>query len=93
MCLSQLEGALEQEKRAHAEVERSRRKLEGDLKRSQETIMDLENERQQTDQQLQKSDQSFFLKRIMVVLGSNHKRMLLYFDACVIFAVITKKKS
>lgn len=50
----QLEGLVEQEKKLHADLERSRRKLEGDLRLSQETIMDLENEKLQAEEQLKK---------------------------------------
>ncbi|XP_040924539.1 myosin-1-like isoform X2 [Betta splendens] len=54
-----LEGALEQEKKARMDVERVKRKLEGDLKLSQEFIMDLENDKQQLEERLKKKDFEF----------------------------------
>ncbi|KAJ3606032.1 hypothetical protein NHX12_028075 [Muraenolepis orangiensis] len=44
-----LEGSLEQEKKARMDLERAKRKLEGDLKLAQESVMDLENDKQQKD--------------------------------------------
>ncbi|XP_026207102.1 myosin-1-like [Anabas testudineus] len=54
-----LEGCLEQEKKARMDVERAKRKLEGDLKLSQESIMDLENDKQQLQEHLKKKDFEF----------------------------------
>ena len=53
-CASQLEGSLEQEKKARMDLERAKRKLEGDLKLTQESIMDLENDKQQSEEKLKK---------------------------------------
>jgi len=50
----QLEGSLEQEKKARMDLERAKRKLEGDLKLSQETVMDLENDNQQSGEKINK---------------------------------------
>lgn len=54
VCILQLEGSLEQEKKLRLDVERAKRKLEGDLKLAQESIMDLENDKQQLEERLKK---------------------------------------
>ena len=54
LVLSQLEGFLDQERKARMDLERAKRKLEGDLKLAQESTMDLENEKQQLEEKLKK---------------------------------------
>lgn len=54
ICLLQVEGSLEQERKVCMDLERAKRKLEGDLKLAQETIMDLENDKQHLDEKLRK---------------------------------------
>ena len=54
MCIHQLEGSLEQEKKLRMDLERSKRKLEGDLKLALESLMDLENDKQQSDEKIKK---------------------------------------
>lgn len=50
----QVEGSLEQEKKARVELERVKRKLEGDLKLSMDSVRDLENQKEDLEDALKK---------------------------------------
>lgn len=54
MFMLQVEGSLEQERKACMDIERVKKKFEGDLKLAQETVVDLENDKQHLDEKLRK---------------------------------------
>lgn len=49
-----METSLEQEKKARADLERTKRKLEGDWKLSMDSVKDLEKQREDMEDRLKK---------------------------------------
>merc|ERR1712025_1317662 len=55
-ALDDLEGSVEKEKRARANVEKERRKLEGELKLAQENVAELERSKKELEATLHRKD-------------------------------------
>ncbi|CAF4595683.1 unnamed protein product, partial [Rotaria magnacalcarata] len=55
--LDELEGGLEREKKARADLDKSKRKLEVDLKTSQGNLEELDRARRELEENLKRKDQ------------------------------------